>query len=99
MIYACARGLRVKLELLEDHSKEEVDQIVRHILSKLPNRTHAEALDPATYQQEYDKAVIQLQQEQHKFLGVWDLVKSFWEYFESPNERIDKNRSVRIVED
>jgi len=97
-IYACAHALRVKLELLEKHSKEEVEQLVQHILSRLPDRTQAAAWDAETYQQEYDKAVIQLEQEQHEFLGVGDFIKSFWQWFESPEERMRKNRSLRVDE-
>ena len=97
-IYACAHALRVKLELLEKHSMEEVDQLVQHILTRLPNRTHAAAWNAETYQQEYDKAVVQLEQEQHEFLGVGDLIKSFWQWFESPEERMHKNRSLRVDE-
>ncbi len=97
-IYACAHALRVKLELLEKHSLEEVDQLVQHILAKLPDRAHAAVWDAETYQQEYDKAVIQLEQEQHEFLGVGDLIKSFWQWFESPAERMHKNRSLRVEE-
>src|SRR4030095_786831 len=36
-IHACAQALRIKLELLKKHSKEEVDPLVQNILAKLPN--------------------------------------------------------------
>ena len=97
-IYACAHALRVRLELLEKHSAEDVDRLIQQTLSKLPNQTHVAGMDAETYQQEYDKAAIELEQEQHEYLGFADLFKSFWQWFESPEERVTKNRSLLVDE-
>jgi len=94
-IHACAQASRVKLELLEKHSKKDVDQLVQRVLTKLPNPTLTAGVD---YQEEYDRAAIELEREQHEYLGVGDLFKSFWQWFESPEERVAKNRFLRIEE-
>jgi hypothetical protein len=93
-IQACAQALRIKLELLKKHSKEEVDNLVQDILSKLPNRAHAEGMDAGNYEQEYRKAAIELENEHHKFLGFVDVVKGLLMWVETTEERADKNLLV-----
>ena len=41
-IHARAQALRIKLELLKKHSKEEVDHLVQEILAQLPNRAQTD---------------------------------------------------------
>jgi hypothetical protein len=80
------------------HATEEVDRIIHDILSKLPKRTDADRTDAVASEQEYRRAVIELEEEQHEFLGVLDLFKSFWQWFESPEERVLRNRSLGVNE-
>ena len=95
---ACAQALRIKLELLKQHSQEDVDQLIQTILSRLPNRAYADALDAESYEQEYRKAVVELDQERHKFLGFMDVVKALLMWIETPEERVRKIRSLRVDE-
>lgn len=52
--------------------------------------------DSETYQREYRNAVIALEAEQHQFLGILDAVKSFFLWFETPEQRMLKNGYVAI---
>ena len=97
-IHARAQALRIKLELLKKHSKEEVEHLVQKILSKLPNRTHAEGMDAEISEQEYRRAANELEQEQHEYLGFMDVVKSLLMWIETPEERVRKNRSLQVDE-
>jgi len=54
------------------------------------------AEEPATYEHEYDQAVIDLHQEQRQSLGLLDTVKTMFMWMESPEEGISKNRSHRM---
>lgn len=97
-IHACAQALRIKLELLKKHSKEDVDHLVQDILAKLPNRTHAETMDAETYEQEYRRATTELEQERHQFMGFMDVVKGMFLWVETTEERAGRNRSLRVDE-
>jgi len=95
-IQACAQALRVKLEWLKAHPKDEVDRVVRDILSKLPNRAVADENRAEIYEQELRKAAIELEQEQHQFLGFVDVAKSLFLWVETTEERAQKNLSLRL---
>ena len=95
-IHACAQTLRIKLELLRQHSKEEVDQLVQTILARLPNRAHADGMEARAWDLEYQKAFAELQQEHHQFLGLLDVVKALLLFVETPEERVCSNRSLRV---
>jgi len=95
-IDACAQALRIKLELLKAHSKEEVDQLVQDLLSTLPNRTHADGMDAEEYEREYRKAATELEQERHKFMGFMDVVKGLFLWVETTEERVSKNLSLEV---
>lgn len=97
-IHACGQTLRIKLELLKTHPREDVDRLVLDILSKLPSRTGADGVETETYEQEYRKAAAELDHEHHKFLGFMDVVKAAWMWIETPEERVRKNRSLRVDE-
>ncbi|NBV23984.1 MAG: hypothetical protein EBS05_18960 [Proteobacteria bacterium] len=97
-IHACAQTLRIKLELLRLHSSEEVGDLVRAILAKLPDRAHVDGMDAATVEQEYRTAFTELQQEHHRFLGLLDVVKALLLFVETPAERVWANRSLRVEE-
>lgn len=93
-IDACAQALRIKLELLKKLSKEEMDLLVQKILAKLPNRARLGGLDAATYDQEYREAALELEREQHEFLGFMDVVKGLLLWDETTEERMDRNRAA-----
>jgi hypothetical protein len=90
-IHACAQALRIKLELLQRHSPEEVDQIVRDVLAKLPNRARTEGPGGGLDEQPYREAATELVREKHKFLGFVDVLKGLSMWVESTEERADKN--------
>ena len=95
-IHACAQALRIKLELLKERSREEVDGLVQDILSKLPNRTRVDGMNAENYEQEYRKAANELEQERHKCVGFVDVVKGLLMWVESADERTRKNLSVAV---
>lgn len=95
-IHACAQALRIKLELLQRHSRQDVDQLVRDILAKLPGRTTGNEATPE--RQTYRDAAAELETEHHQFLGFVDVVKSLFMWVESPEERARKNRSLQLHE-
>ena len=97
-LHTRAQALRIKLELRKKHSKEEVDHLVQRILSKLPNRTHAEGKDAELSEQEYRRAANELEQEKHEYLGFMDVVKSLLIWIETPEERVRRNRSLQVNE-
>ena len=98
IIEACAQALRIKLELLKEHSKEEVDQLVQHLLARLPNRAQADGTEAEMHEQEYRKAATELKKERHKFLGFMDVVKGLSLWVETTGERMRKNQSLRVDE-
>lgn len=54
------------------------------------------AEETAAYEQEYDQAVIDLHQQQHESLGLLDTMKTMFMWTDSPEERVSKNRSLRV---
>jgi len=79
-IHACAKVLRIKLELLKQYSKTEVEALVQEVLSKREREGESNA---ARYQQEFDDAALEIENEQHEYLGFIDVVKSLFMRFES----------------
>lgn len=94
ILAACTQALRIKLELLTKHSKEEMEQLVRQVLARLPNRAQLAGLDAATYEQEYHEAALELEREQHEFLGFMDVVKGLLMWDETTEERMGRNRAT-----
>ncbi len=94
-VYACAQVLRIKLELLKKYSKAEVDALVQDVLSK---RVREGGLNAGRYQQEFDDAALEIENEQHEYLGFIDVVKSLFMWFETAEERVVKNRTLRVDE-
>lgn len=95
-IHACSRALRVKLELLAAHPKEEVDLLVQGILAKLPKLPLTDELDAEKYQRELGAAAVELEKEQHQAGGFLDTVKALFMWVETPEERVRSDRSLRI---
>jgi hypothetical protein len=55
-------------------------------------------MDAESYEQEYRTAANELKQERHKFLGFMDVIKGALLWVETTEERVRKNRSVRVDE-
>jgi hypothetical protein len=96
-IHVCAQALRIKLELLKENSKEEVDQHVRDILAKLPDRAQADGLHGEKCEQAYREAATVLKLEAHKCLGFLDVVKGLLLWVESADERALKHLSNEVL--
>lgn len=92
-IHACAQALRIKLELLKRHSREETDRLIEELLAKLPARDRAATTDTESARQAYQRAAVELEKERHIFMGLMDIVKGLWMWVETPRERTDKNLS------
>jgi hypothetical protein len=73
-----------------------VDALLSHLIAQLPNRTKAEDAAAAVDAESYDRAVMELHQEQYQSLGLMDTIKTMFLWMESPEERMRKNRSLRI---
>lgn len=95
-IHSCAEAIRVKLELLRGRSPEEVDVLLQTVLARLPHRTGGDDLAAEKYQIELDEAALELEKEQHSPLGFIDVVKALFLWSEAPEERVIKNRSLRL---
>ena len=57
-------------------------------LSRTPEPRKGSSID---YEEEYQHAAVELQQEKNKFMGFMDVVKGIFTWVESPQERTDKN--------
>jgi hypothetical protein len=97
-IYNCAQSLRLKLSFLKKHSGEEVDQF--HVF---PQRQDPSLDDDGNsngaeepYDHQYRKASLELGKEKHEFHGLYDAVTRFFEYYESPPERVRSNRCLEV---
>ena len=94
-LHAAVRAMRIKLELLKEHSREEVEHLVKYILATLPNRPHSDGMDAENYEQEFRKAANQLEREHHKLLGFMDVIKGMFMYVETTEERGRRNLSSK----
>ena len=95
-IQACSQALRIKLELLKTHPREQVERLVHELLAKLPARTRADGTTVENYEQECRQAAAELEVEHNKYLGFVDVVKSLLLWFETPEERTRKNLSLEV---
>ena len=91
VIHDCAEALRIKLELLKTHSCAEVDEQVQKLLSRLTRHPHSERASTIDYEEEYQQAAFELQQEKNRFMGFMDVVKGMFLWVETNQERTDKN--------
>lgn len=94
-IHAAVRAMRIKLELLKEHSKEEVAHLVNYILATLPNRPYSAGMDAENYEQEFRKAAHQLEREHHKLMGFMDVIKGMFMYEETTEERGRRNLAIQ----
>lgn len=89
-IHARALALRVKLELMKDYTKKEVNHLLEGMLAKLPNQTKADTQDAEAYVQQYRQTVRELDEERHEFGGFMDFIKGLAMWVETPDERMKK---------
>ena len=95
-VHFCAQALRIKLALQKSQGKEAAERLVRCIVFKLPKLNQPDGLDEALYDHEFRKAIMELQREQHEFLGCMDVLKGLLIWSETPDERMRGNRSLSI---
>lgn len=91
LIHNCADSLRIKLELLKNHSSAEVNEQVQKLLNRLARSPQPNRGSSTDSEEAYQHAAVELQQENNKFLGFMDVVKGLFLWVESPQERTDKN--------
>ena len=92
-IHACALAMRVKLELMKDYTKNEVNRVLEGMLSKLPNRAQSDTKDAEAYVQQYRQTIHELDEERHEFGGFMDFIKGLAMWVETPDERMKKKRA------
>ena len=92
-IHACALALRVKLELMKDYTRQEVNHVLEGMLSKLPNRAQSDTMDAEAYVQQYRETIHELDEERHEFGGFMDFIKGLAMWVETPEERMKKKHS------
>ncbi len=95
-IHAISQALRVKLELLKEHPRAEVDLMVQDFLVDLPKLPPADEVDLEKHQGELNAAAVAIEEEQHKPGGFVDAVKALFLWVETPEERVRNDRSLRI---
>ncbi len=94
-IHARAKVLRIKLELLKEHSREDVERILCEVFAGWPSHTTEEEYGAETYEREYIKAESQLESERGKLLvGFDDFMKALFMWVETPGERVRRNLSI-----
>ena len=91
VIRACGQALRMKLELLKNHSSAEVDEQVRKLLDRISRARSPNSGSAIDQREEYQHAAVELQKEKNKFMGFMDVVKGMFTWVESAQERTDKN--------
>ena len=83
-------------ELLQQHTRAEVETMLETALLPPLNVSPLNGVDPERYAAEYRKAEEALWRERQEFLGVGDVVKALLMLVESPEERVRKNLSVGV---
>jgi len=96
-LQSCSHALALRLELMQRHTKTEVDQMLKALVAQLPKNTATEQATRAAidYAEEYDDTVAELKREQHQPLGMFDVVKNMFMWTESPHERLNQKKSLR----
>lgn len=95
-VHAFGQALRVKLELLKEHSTEEVNALFEKVLQKKPFRSDAEEVEGEKAPEDYNLAAQEIKQERHEFLGLGDIAKAMLLWVDNPEERITKKLSVQL---
>lgn len=93
---ALIRMRQLCAELLQEHSRADVEAMLEAALSLPLEASQREGGDPERYAAEYRRAEEALRLERQEFLGVEDVVKGLLMFVESPEERVRKNLSVGV---
>ncbi len=86
---AFSESMRVRLHLLQHHPRSAVDAMVDAVVSTLPPLSDP---DPVVTERGYQKAVLELEREQHRFLNFFDTLKALSMWIETPEERVEAKR-------
>jgi hypothetical protein len=97
-MHARAEVLRIKAELMGTRSKSEVNLLLQGIAAKLPLRAQKDGTMRAVNEPEYSRAAIELEKEQHQFLGFTDTVKALFMWVETPEERVHGTSVLTVDE-
>jgi len=93
---ALSRMRKLCAELLQKHSRSDVEAMLEAALLPPPEASQVEGRDPERYAAEYRLAEEALRLERQEFLGVEDVFKGLLMFVESPEERVRKNLSVGV---
>ena len=83
-------------ELLKTHPQSTVEEMLDHQLSKIQQESERLGEGVAQYEAEYRQASHELSQERQKYLGFADVVKGLIQWVETPEERVQRNASVKV---
>jgi hypothetical protein len=89
---ALSETMQIRLQLLRHHPRSAVDQLVEAVVSTLPPLPGAQAPDAGTVERGYQRAVLELEREQHRFMDFFDALKALSMWVETPAERVEGNR-------
>ncbi|MHB1080654.1 MAG: hypothetical protein ACYC67_14720 [Prosthecobacter sp.] len=95
-LLVCARTLRIRLELLDGRSQQEVDIFIRHVLAELRDRPRPSGVDASTYELDYLKSAIETSHEKNECLGFPTIIKTLFTWFENPEERVSRTLLVPV---
>ncbi|HEY1051942.1 MAG TPA: hypothetical protein VGE39_19355 [Prosthecobacter sp.] len=95
-LHDCVDMMRVRLELHDGRSEEEVRRFVRDVLLELRERPMPELEDARKYQMEYLKAAIETAHEKHESLGFPRIIKTLFTWYENPEERVRRKLFLPI---
>lgn len=95
-LLACARTLRIRLELQDGRSPEEVDEFIRHVLAELREQPRPDGVDASTYELDYLRSAIETSHEKHESLGFPTVIKTLFTWFENPEERVVRTLQVPV---
>lgn len=96
MLLASASTLRLRLELQDGRSPEEVDAFVRDVLAELRERPMPQTVDASFYQLAYLKAAIEIAHEKQQSLGFPRVIKTLFTWYENPEERVRRQLHLPI---
>jgi tRNA-dihydrouridine synthase len=94
---ATAVALRVKLQLLKQYPKSEVDHIVREVLARLPQHLQHDFAATEDYLRQYRQAAIDIEKEQHQQGDFLDTLKAMFLWVDTPEERLRAKPGPKAV--
>lgn len=90
------RVLKLKLDLAEGRTPEQVREFVRQVMRQLAEHPCPEGTDPHEYEMEFLKSSIELAHEQHQELGFPMILKTLLTWYENPEERTQRNLHIPV---